>query len=84
MRPEISIYPRKVFYEGMFDHKSVLDRPKPLCFDKNVQFINYNKNRVDKIMEKQLTDSTSKINEKEAQLAVNLAWFLIRYGELLF
>ena len=80
MRPEISIYPRSVFYDGMFDHKSVRDRPYPKCFSKNVQFINYNADRPIPIREKQLTDSTSKVNVKEAELAVNLAWFLIRYG----
>ena len=80
MRPEVSIYPRKVFYDGMFDHESVFDTPIPLCFDKNVQFINYNVNRPVPIKENQVTGSTSKVNVKEAELATNLAWFLIRYG----
>ena len=80
MRPEVSIYPRKVFYDGMFDHESVFDMPIPLCFDKNVQFINYNVNRPVPIKENQVTGSTSKVNIKEAELAKNLAWFLIRYG----
>merc|ERR1711970_43086 len=80
MRPEVSIYARKVFYDGMFDHESVRDKPYPKCFHKNVQFINYNAERSIPIREKQLTDSTSKVNVKEAEFAVNLAWFLIRYG----
>ena len=80
MRPEVSIYARKVFYEGMFDHDTVLERPVPKCFEKNVQFINYNVNRPIPIQENKLTGSTSKINVKEAELATNLAWFLIRYG----
>merc|ERR1711892_1127736 len=45
MRPEISLYPRNVFYKGMTDNTCVKLQAQPTSLKQNVYFMNYNTNR---------------------------------------
>ena len=80
MRPEISMYPRTVFYKGMTDNLVVFRQPKPTSLRGNVFFMDYNKGRHVKIREQQPENSNSKTNPYEANFAVHLAWFFVRSG----
>lgn len=82
MRPEISLYPRNVFYKGMTDNNCVKLQARPTSLEQNVYFMNYNNGRPrdNMIREEQPQHSNSKINRVEAEFAVQLAWFFIRSG----
>ena len=76
MRPEFSTY-LKDLYPDLQDNESIVCQQKPLNFiQKSILFLahNFSEDRVDKM---KTEGSRSKSNEKEAELAVSLALFMI-------
>ena len=80
MRPEISSIARHMTYPELCDHESVLDRPGMRGLAANVCFINHSQLEQGELGDGLGFKSLSKVNEFEADMAVQVVQYLLLQG----